>query len=50
MPFDEDEEEEDFPGLDEIPEDIRVKHVIHAWHVALEDSERSGNRRKSMMK
>ena len=43
------ENEEEFPGLDEIPHDILVKHVIHTWQLALERSEQDGRRRMSMI-
>ena len=41
--------EEEFPYLDEIPEDACVKHMIYAWELALERSEQDGRRRRSMM-
>ena len=40
---------EEFPGLDEMPENVSVKHMIHAWQLALERSEQDGQRRTSMM-
>ncbi|CAH3041022.1 unnamed protein product, partial [Porites evermanni] len=43
------ENEEEFPGLDEIPEDVSVKHMIHAWQLALDRSEQDIMRRTSMM-
>ena len=43
------ENEEEFPGLDKIPGDILVKHVIHTWQLALERSEQDGRRRMSMI-
>lgn len=43
------ENEEEFQGLDEIPHDILVKHVIHTWRLALERSEQDGRRRMSMI-
>jgi len=48
MYFDENDED-GFPGWEEIPEDVCVKHVIYAWQLALEDSERGRGRRRSMM-
>ena len=42
-------DDEEFPGLDEIPDDACVKHMIYAWQLALDLSEQYGQRRKSMM-
>ena len=43
------DDDEEFPGLDEIPDDVCVKHMIYAWQLALELSEQVGQRRRSMM-
>ena len=42
-------DDDDLSCFEGIPDDVCVKHVIFAWQMAIEDSDRNRNRRRFTM-